>query len=267
MDTSSHGYEKVKKQSQIDAPSVVLRRRMQLKGRVSIIIPTMEGREKLLERALNSAKRQTYQNKEIIVINEGLSAQEQRSMGVRNSSGKYIAFLDDDDYWIDDKYLEIMISHIERDNLAMISCAYYDERIQKKRIPNAITATDLLVSFSNFETSATVFTRESYEKAGGLDLSLKSEHNHDLFYRIAKQGKIGIIPKVMVVKGYTGKNIGTNRINKLQGYIKFHWKYRKDIMSLPFKRFIFIMVKFLATILLFILFGNKPRIYEKVMTK
>ena len=233
-------------------------------NKVSIIIPTIDGREKLLDRALQSVYNQTYENKEIIIVSEGKPAQEQRRIGVNRATGKYIAFLDDDDYWSNKDYLKTMINYMQQHNLVMVSCSYYDERIKAVRTPQAKAPEDLLISFSNLETSATVFTKEAYEEAGGIDTRFKSEHNHDLFYRIAKQGKFGIIRKVMVVKGYTGKGIGTNRINKLQGYVRFHYKYIKDIFKLSFQNKLFVAAKFIFTVFLFALAPNsRSNLYEK----
>ena len=241
---------------------------------VSVIIPTINGREHLLERAVKSVKNQTYKNVEIIIVNEGKPAQEQRNIGVGGANGEYIAFLDDDDYWVDKKYLETMISYMERTKdmrkrkLAMLSCAYYDEKIGKIRVPKARNSTDLLISFSNFETSATVFRKDAYYDAGGLDIRFRSEQNHDLFYRISKVGKFGIIEKPMVVKGFIGSSIGTNRINKIQGYVMFHWKFRKDILKLPVEKLLFVLLKFIITFTVFVTFPNiRSMLYEKVLTK
>ena len=100
---------------------------------VSVIIPTY-GRADLLSRAINSVLTQTYENIEVIVVNDNNITSEHyhqtmialypysanpkvkvisdgrnvggslaRNKGIELSQGEYISFLDDDDYYYQDK--------------------------------------------------------------------------------------------------------------------------------------------------------------------
>ena len=91
----------------------------------SIIIPVYNV-EKYLKRTLDSVFNQTYQDFEVIVVNDGCTDQsmdiakkykvkiidnqrvgvsEARNIGAKQASGEYLLFLDSDDYW-DKKLLE-----------------------------------------------------------------------------------------------------------------------------------------------------------------
>ncbi|WP_339171882.1 glycosyltransferase family A protein [Anoxybacillus sp. FSL W8-1294] len=94
--------------------------------KVSVIITSYNSNESFLKIAIESVLHQTYPNIELILVddgsnnnsakklcefhkeikyirqsNKGLPAA--RNTGIRNSSGEYICFLDDDDYWHEEK--------------------------------------------------------------------------------------------------------------------------------------------------------------------
>ena len=105
--------------------------------KISIIIPTYNRKNELI-RAINSVLKQTYIFWELLIVdnhssdgtlnyinsiddhrirflsinNNGVIASS-RNLGIRQSTGEYIAFLDSDDWWKDDK-LEKSIAYLER---------------------------------------------------------------------------------------------------------------------------------------------------------
>lgn len=114
---------------------------------VSIVIP-IYNREKDLEKSLASALSQSYQNIEIVCVNDGstdssqlileklrshdsrikIVNQENRGLvgavvtGVKNARGKYLCFLDSDDY-IGENYVEYFLNHIG--NFDFIAAGHY----------------------------------------------------------------------------------------------------------------------------------------------
>ena len=137
-----------------------------MKPLVSIVIPTYENFEGLLG-ALESIYSQTYENYEIIVINDGSSDKRYkeykfdkdiklvslaknsveekgyfsdsiRNEGIKIANGKYIAFLDDDDYWLQDK-LERQINILETSEHRMAcSEAYGSKGVYQKNEPGQL---------------------------------------------------------------------------------------------------------------------------------
>lgn len=105
---------------------------------VSIIIPVYNG-EQYLSKAIESALTQTYQNFELLIVNDGSTDNsaviikpylkdsrviyiEQQNAGVaaarntaiKHARGKYVGFLDQDDLWKNNK-LEVQIVSLEQD--------------------------------------------------------------------------------------------------------------------------------------------------------
>lgn len=116
---------------------------------ISIIIPVYNA-EKFLERCLSSVLGQTYENIEVIAVNDGstdhslkimqqyadkdtrikIISQENagvsaaRNAGLEICEGEFIIFIDSDD-WIESNMLEILLRNLQA-NRADISCCQYD---------------------------------------------------------------------------------------------------------------------------------------------
>lgn len=114
--------------------------------KVSVIIPFYKG-VKWLEDAVESALNQTYDNIEIIVVNDGScedvsafllkynhkiryiykengGAASARNLGIAHASGDYIAFLDSDDIWLPEK-TEKQISFMEKTGCKWSNTGFY----------------------------------------------------------------------------------------------------------------------------------------------
>lgn len=115
---------------------------------VSVVVPIYNV-ERKLERCLNSLKNQTYNNIEILLINDGSPDNSEeiclkyikndkrfkyfkkkngglssaRNFGICNALGKYIYFIDSDDY-CEKNLLEILIKDMT-DDIQISSCGYY----------------------------------------------------------------------------------------------------------------------------------------------
>lgn len=204
---------------------------------VSIIITTYK-RAEYLERAIQSVLRQTYQNFELIVVddnNEGTDARQNvvnimkkyetnkkiiylkhkknkngavaRNTGIRIAKGDYIAFLDDDDFWLKDR-LKILVEKLE-DNV-QYNAAYTSLLIvQNNKIIKKIRAIkegnleyEFLKQHSCIGTGSNMFFRSSaLKKINGFDESFIRHQDLEVMVRFfANNNLILPIEKISVIK-------------------------------------------------------------------
>ena len=127
--------------------------------KLSIVIPVYNT-EKYLDDCLKSILNQSYKNIELIIVNDGSTDKSEniikkylkksdkikykkiinsgvsvaRNIGINMSTGKYIAFVDSDDYIDKDMYLKMINKSIEDDS-DIVTCAY------NKIYPNDVVKT------------------------------------------------------------------------------------------------------------------------------
>lgn len=132
---------------------------------VSIVVPVYNV-EKYVAKCIDSIIKQSYPNIEIIIVNDGSKDNSDkiikkyqridnrikyikkrngglssaRNRGIEEASGKYICFIDSDDY-IDQNYINILISRIIKDNsdIAICNMKYIYQDGEEKKPPFYIT--------------------------------------------------------------------------------------------------------------------------------
>jgi glycosyltransferase involved in cell wall biosynthesis len=174
--------------------------------RVSVLIPTRD-RPQFLAEAIASVRAQRLDDHEIIVINDGhdhlqlndvriLDNQQRgavtaRNLGVQMSQGEVIAFLDDDDVWVD-------TGHLCQAVLALQSGAdfYFADGIM--RFPNEdkprIFARDANASSLEKDNtvlvSAACYRRSLHQALGAFDETLPYYWDWDWYMRVARAGYV-----------------------------------------------------------------------------
>ena len=119
---------------------------MEYKDKISVVVPIYNV-EKYLEKCIKSILNQTYNNLEIILVNDGSTdnclnickkfekidkrifvinkenggLSEARNYGIDKATGKYITFVDSDDY-IDEDYLEFLYKNLIINNCDISIC-------------------------------------------------------------------------------------------------------------------------------------------------
>jgi GalNAc5-diNAcBac-PP-undecaprenol beta-1,3-glucosyltransferase len=185
---------------------------------VSVIIPTFK-RANLVQRAIECVRRQTYSNLEILVIddcspdntgevvraipdnriryirhekNMGLPAG--RNTGIHAARGEYIAFLDDDDEWREDK-LDHQLQAI-RDYDAVLCTALANGIPLRVHERPTVSLDDL--RRGSFDPSS-LLAKASVLRDVKFDENLRQGEDWDAFIRIAQRYTIGWVKEPLLL--------------------------------------------------------------------
>ena len=178
---------------------------------ISVVIPSYNSRGGLA-RSVDSALKQTFQNIEIIVVDDNNPDTEARrntesimeayqdnpkvrylkheknkngaaarNTGVRAARGKYIAFLDDDDEWFPEK-LERQHAYIQsHEGYDCVYCLLSLDGKKEYVIPYENDAIiPLLLNRTKMYTSSLMFTKDSLFSIGGFDESFRRHQDYEL---------------------------------------------------------------------------------------
>lgn len=201
---------------------------------VSAIIATYK-RADLVPRAIESVRKQTYTNMEIIIIddaspdntesvvrsipdnriryirhenNKGNSAT--RNTGIRAAKGEYIAFLDDDDEWCVDK-IERQLHQIR--NYDAVLCGVLVDGWRLSIHPRSTISLEDLKRGS-FEPSG-MLVKAAVAKELLFDESLRQGEDWDVFIRIAERYTIGSDPEPLLFYSDGGHKRITNESREM----------------------------------------------------
>jgi glycosyltransferase involved in cell wall biosynthesis len=188
---------------------------------VSVLVPVYNGAA-FLSDALTSVQQQTYQNFEIIVVDDGSSdnshalaqkfaeadrrisilrqtnggTQAARNTALHHASGEWIALLDQDDVWLPTK-LEVQMASLAESPLANLLFTNYfhwdgvrdlGARYTKRhKFPDGDVGTSL-TRWCLFGASTVMIRRAAAEELGGFDSNFHLSGDWDLWLRLAEKG-------------------------------------------------------------------------------
>lgn len=204
---------------------------------ISVIIPTFN-RLELLKETLDSVRKQTYRDFEIVVVNDGstdgtgewlkqqhdLLVIEQSNSGIataRNSGasvarGAWLAFLDHDDLWSPDK-LSIQSQFVaDNPDVALVSARHVrlGKRYLRPRRPKWIKG-DLLIkeyAESFIHTSSVMIRRDVFDAIGGFPTRYSFADEFDVWLEIAASYPMAHYNGPLVFIRFYESNTSHNRI-------------------------------------------------------
>lgn len=231
--------------------------------KISIIMPTYGGGE-YLDRAVKSAIGQSYKNFELIVIDdnnpdtpariaterliEPLLTDERvkyiqhthnkngaaaRNTGINAANGEWIAFLDDDDYFLPEKLKTQMEFAKENPQFDAVYCGY----IQKGReyLPTAggDLSFEILSCSGSVPTTTILMKKSALIDIGGFNESYRRHQDLEMLMRFFTKYRIIPVPKILAHK------VDDNGANKLHGKDlealkeKFLNEFSQNLKKLP----------------------------------
>ena len=212
----------------------------------SVIIPTYN-REDILPKCIDSVLNQTFKEFELIIVDNGStdntkeliesykqkdnrikyiwqensgSPAGSRNTGIKNASSEWIAFLDSDDYWYENKLQEVSnIINTVDDNIIAVS--HYEDKEVNSMLTSllkhgeALTSkpyNELLFNGNSLSTSAMCVRRDKILDIGMFDTQKDyfAVEDYDLWMRLSKIGEFVYIKKPLGVFCISGSNMSGN---------------------------------------------------------
>lgn len=203
--------------------------------KVSIIIPTYN-RAGSLKGAIKSVLNQTFQDFELIIVDDGSSdntkkvvesfqsdkikyiyqensggAAGPKNTGIKESQGEYIAILDSDDQWLPEKLEKQIIFFEENPEISVVGCNFLINGKREYKIPEYKSLFKrMLVTDDMGPGSIMVYKREVFDRVGLFDEKLKSSQDKEMRIRLAREYKFGFVREPLV-----SYHIGHDNISSL----------------------------------------------------
>ncbi len=202
---------------------------------ISTIIPVYN-RPALVKRAIESVLNQSYKCDEIIVVDDGSSdktpeilksfkdkikiitqknsgVSNARNSGIKVAKNRWIAFLDSDDIWCESKLQkqiefhksnkDILFSHTDE---KWIRDGKTIKRKTKHKKPEGLCFEQNL-NFCKIAPSTVMMDKSLFESVGYFDESLEVCEDYDLWLRVLKRYRVGLIKEELTCKfaGHSGQ--------------------------------------------------------------
>lgn len=220
---------------------------------ISVVMPTYN-RAKTIERAINSILEQTYQDFEIIIVDDNSNdnteeivksikdsriryikntvnkgANESRNIGVSEALGEIIAFQDSDDEWIKNK-LELQMKALQEKKCDVVASGFFRyeddgtrSSIPEKPICDEEIATQIM--FGNFISTQTLLGKKECFIEEKFDPNFPRMQDWELMIRISRKYKIHYINTQLANVYIQGNSISKDNTKAIEALKMLLEKY------------------------------------------
>lgn len=227
---------------------------------VTVVIPTYN-RPDLVLRAVESVLNQSYPNIEIIVVDDASDQNAEsllkkfdkvkyfknrtnkgpcfsRNVGLKEASGEYINFLDDDDLIFETKIEKqiALFRNTSDEKLGMVTSHAIDKRSGKtykklNKVKGDIYQ-KLLRSYTVSGTETMLFKISYLKEIGGFDEKLLSSQEYDLLIRFCHRYTVDYVDEILSEENRSYGQISVNFEKKIKGarrlYKKHSWRFKEE---------------------------------------
>ena len=234
---------------------------------VSIITPCYNS-EKFLDECISSVLNQTYQNWEMLIVddnssdnssilinsyskkderikplylNDNIGAAMARNKAISKAKGKYLAFLDSDDVWLPKK-LEVQTNFMKKNNCSFVFSSYSvisdDEKLNYTiSVPETITYKRYLKN-TIIGCLTVMLDKEKFKK---IEMpNLRSSHDMALWLNLLKQEKYayGIAQDLAIYREHKSSNT-SNKFRAIYDVWNVYRKHEKLNLFYSIYNFVF----------------------------
>ncbi len=212
-----------------------------MNNKISIIIPVFNT-EKYLAEAIESVLSQTLKPTEIIVVDDGSTDKSvevarqfeplvriisqankgvgaARNVGIQETSGDFLAFLDADDFWTENK-LEIQLSYLENNPKTDMVFGYVEQFISSE-LPDEHKSNlkSELDKMQGFVAGAMLIKKTTFLKAGFFNEKLELGEFIDWFSRAKDLGlTFQVLNEIVLKRRIHTSNMGIYKKQHLKDY-------------------------------------------------
>jgi glycosyltransferase involved in cell wall biosynthesis len=233
--------------------------------RVSVVIPTYN-RAHLVSRSIQSVLSQTYQDFEVIVVDDGSTdntseavnsigdervnyirhdvnkgASASRNTGIRAARGELIGFLDSDDEWLPQK-LQKQVDRfdIASPNVGLVYGGYVVIDDETKKAIGQVhpekrgyVFKEVLKASHPPSPLTPLVKRECFEKVGLFDEDIRFGEDWDMWLRIAEHYEFDFVDEMVAKYHVSRHQVTRDRVSALEELSKFRAKHQRQLSENP----------------------------------
>lgn len=237
---------------------------------VTTVITTYKREASIVKRALDSIVNQTYENIEIIVVNDcpqeaelaqkignmiskynnenihyivvekNGGACKARNLALSKASGEFIAYLDDDDEWLPEK-IELQVAALQKDETAGIAycnamiyregCSTAKVRFQQDPLKDNIRYKMFGANVIG-SCSFPMFRVSELKRVNGFREDMPALQDWELYLRLLKNcGAVYVEKPVAKYYFYEGERLSAHPENRTIAYEKIHKEFENELES------------------------------------